>query len=206
MVPGGQSSPCGESHVEVNLALRAPPVCLLAATASLVVASGASADTDLTKAYPAVRCDPYVSDKAYRKDHHGYYVISWDGSVVCPINRDGTEVDRLPEVRFEVYNNELAGDYDLGCQVFWLKEDMSGTQGSPDEVIPGITWSKSVTSQGITQIAFTAAADYEMANLRSLTDGGEGTILQPRQEPRIVGTGSTGLLRKQGFPTSAFFD
>jgi hypothetical protein len=152
------------------------PVCVLAATASLVVVSGASADTDLTKAYLAVRCDPYVSDKAYRKDLHGYGVTSWDGSVVCPINRDGTEVDRLPEVRFEVYNHELVTDNDLGCQVFWLKEDMSGTQGSPDEVIRGITWSKRVTRQGTTQIAFNAAADYEMANLRSLTDGGEGTM------------------------------
>lgn len=151
------------------------PVLLLAAIASLVVVTAAAADTDLTKAYPAVRCDPYVSDKAYGKDLHGYQVISWDGSVVCPINRDGTEVDRLPEVRFEVYNHEVEYS-DLGCQVFWLKEDMSGTRDSPDDVIRGITWSKRVTSQGITQIAFTAAADYEMANLRSLTDGGEGTM------------------------------
>jgi hypothetical protein len=155
------------------------PVCLLAATAGLVVVTGASADTDLTKAYPAVRCDPYVSDKAYDKSLHGYGVVSWDGSVVCPINRDGTEVDGLPAVHIEVVNQELdpTGELDLMCQVFWLKEDLSGTQTNGSaEVIRGITWGKTVTRQGYTQISFSQAADYEMANLRSLTDGGEGTM------------------------------
>jgi hypothetical protein len=134
------------------------------AVASSFASNIALADTDLTKAYSALNCES-DSDKERLKTTTGYRAEQGQ-YVVCPIDRDGTEVDGLPRVVVEAYNNAQESSGELMCSVFWRKEDSDGG-------IRGQTSFKTATVRGAVQFLFDAD-DYRAD--ASLTPGGEGTM------------------------------
>lgn len=134
------------------------------ALASSFASNVALADTDLTKAYSALNCEAN-SDRARYKSTTGY-LAQQNQYVVCPIDRDGTEVDALPKVLVEAYNNAQDSSGEFMCSVFWREEDSDGG-------IRGQTSFKTSTGRGAVQFLFDAD-DYQSGG--SLTSGGEGTM------------------------------
>src|SRR5688572_6284761 len=121
------------------------------ALASSFAPNIALADADLVKAYSGLNCES-DSDKNRTKSSAGY-VAEQRQNVVCPIDRDGTEVDARPKVVVEVYNKARDSSFEFSCSVFWREEDSAGG-------IRGQTSFQTAPRQGALQFQFDAD-DYQ---------------------------------------------
>src|SRR5262245_30112245 len=93
---------------ERSLAIICRPSALLLLLAGLAVSGVAVADSDLKKAYHGSNCDAASSGGEWIKDAWGF-IVGEDTvmTIHCPIDRDGTQVHKLPKVVIEAYNEEV---------------------------------------------------------------------------------------------------
>lgn len=106
-----------------------------------------------TKAYSGTFCEPLAGI-----DHASYGTYGIDSEqdelrVSCPIVRDKTGNNDMPEVRVEVYNNPTSDG--PSCRVVWFKGN-GGSNVSPGTLIRGQSSKKTHNSAGTGQLMFNA--------------------------------------------------
>jgi hypothetical protein len=146
---------------------------LLLAFGVLLASGVAAADSDLKKSYSGLNCDSYHGFECH-KAPSGYSVEVESDAVTCPIERDGTQVTKLPYVLLETYNAVKpppGGGVDLQCSVYWLQEDQS------TDFYRGVAIYQTATKAGPLQFSWDSLEDYFLGEGEmSLSSGGEGTM------------------------------
>jgi hypothetical protein len=150
---------------------RSLPVLL--AVGALAASGVASADSDLKKSYSGLNCDSLYTGRGH-KAPSGYSVQAGTDEVTCPIDRDGTQVTKLPQVLVETYNAVKPppdGVTDMQCYVTWLQEDQS------TDSYRGMAVHQTATKAGPFQFSFDSLEEYFLGiGEMSLSSGGEGTM------------------------------